>query len=171
MSRKISGLVWARACNKPACIPTSRPRGRKAAGLRYERELAKAVPRGVHGQWFEFADSAGHGWCQPDLFLVEEEAIYVLESKYTWKRTANGQIANLYKPVLEMVFGKPVRGIVVCKVLTSETPRGSICRTLDEAKARAAGPLPVVLHWIGAGLEPFTRRTPGAHLASSPGIL
>lgn len=167
MSRRVEGLIWARQCSKPGCIPKSRPRGKKAAGLRYERDLAAALPGATHGQWFEFEDSAGHGWCQPDLFICGTEAIWVLEAKYTWKRGAQAQISRLYKPVLERVFGLPVRGIVVCKVLTRETPQGAICRSLEEAKARSAGPLPVVLHWIGAGLEPLLARARQTHVVTS----
>lgn len=171
MSRQIAGLVWARPCARPENIPISHPRGRKAAGLQYERELARALPGAIHGQWFEFADSAGLGWCQPDLYIVDSSAIYVLEAKYTWKRGAASQISGLYKPVLERVFGLPVRGIVVCKVLTRETPKGAICRSLGEAITRSAGPWPVVLHWVGVGLEPFTNRSPGAHpVPLAPGL-
>ncbi len=166
MSRQISGLIWAKPCSRPGCIPQSRPRGKKAAGIRYERDLAQALPGAIHGQWFEFQDSAGHGWCQPDLFLREKDAIFVLEAKYTWKRGASKQISGLYKPVLEAAFGLPVLGIVVCKVLTRETPKGSVCSSLEEAKQRAAGPWPVVLHWIGAGLGPFRGPSAPTHLAN-----
>lgn len=166
MSRVISGLQWARACEKPACIPNSRARGRKAAGLRYERELAKAIPEAIHGQWFEFQDAKGRGWCQPDLFLHTASAVFVLESKYTWTEAGHKQIDGLYRPVLEGFFHAPVLGIVVCKVLTPAVNRAWVCRSLSEAMLQAAAGRKTVLHWIGAGLEPFRREAATGHLAT-----
>ncbi len=88
-----------------------------------------------------------------------------MEAKYTWKRGAARQISGLYSPVLEHVYGLPVRGIVVCKVLTRETPRHAVCHSLVDAMERAAGPFPAILHWLGAGLEPFRGRPAPSHVA------
>lgn len=167
MSRAIFGLVSAVACSRPSHIPQSRPRDKKAAGLRYERELAKALPRAKHGQWFRFTDRAGHGHCQPDLIIETEAGLAVLEAKYTWTEAGHRQIDRLYRPVLEKATGKLILGIVVCKVLTAETPTRWICRTLEAALARAGCGLPTVLHWIGSGLEPLRLPPSRSHLASS----
>lgn len=167
MSRQISGLSFARACARPSCIPKSRPRGKKAAGLRYERDLAAAAG-GVHGQWFEFEDRAGHGWCQPDLFFESGGLIFVLEAKYTWTEAGHRQIEGLYRPVLSLALRKPVAGIVVCKVLTKEVHPSWLTRSLAEAMTRSRSGQKTVLHWIGAGLEPFRRAAGAAHLA--PGL-
>lgn len=166
LSREIKNLIWAKACSRPSCIPKSRPRGKKAAGLRYERDLAKAVPGAIHGQWFEFTDSAGHGWCQPDLFFESHSAIWVLEAKYTWTEAGHRQIDRLYKPVLEKALDKPCFGMVVAKVLTSAMTVTSICRGLEEAMESARAGEKVCFHWLGVGLGPFQARHTGRPLAS-----
>lgn len=171
MSREIRGLIWAKACNRPSCIPKSRPKGKKAAGLRYERELAKVLKGGVHGQWFEFEDSNGHGWCQPDLFFEREGKIWVLEAKYTWTEAAYRQIEGLYVPVLSAALRKQVRGIQVCKVLRPESTRDLICRSLGEAIEGSAQSKRVCLHWLGVGLEPFQVKSRSSHLASSAPVM
>ncbi len=165
MSRVIAGLVSARACSRPSCIPKSRPRGKKAAGLRYERDLAKAVG-GVHGQWFEFQDSRGHGWCQPDLFFERDGVVFVLEAKYTWTEAGYRQLECLYKPVLGFALRKRVFGMVVCKVLLPKMEIAHLCRDLDSACEAAASGGRVALHWIGAGLEPLRRGCAPGHLAT-----
>ncbi len=166
MSRVVSGLQWAKACSRPACIPKSRPRGKKAAGLRYERSLASALPWATHGQWFEFEDYKGHGWCQPDVFFELSGHIFVLEAKYTWTEAGFRQIEGLYAPVLRNAFRKPVHGVQVCKVLVPEMGGSQVYRSLTDACDGAAAGGKVVLHWIGAGLEPFRGTPAPSHLAS-----
>lgn len=166
--RQIKGLVWARPLAKrPSKLPKARAkRGAKAAGLRYERSLAEALPLAAHGVWFEFEDSGGLGWCQPDLLLPTAFGLAVLEAKYTWVPEGHRQVGGLYIPVLERCYpSKPVFGLVVCKVLTPATPRQAICRDLPTALYRAASGLPTVLHWIGAGLAPLQGTTVPSHLA------
>ncbi len=153
--RTVLGLISAQPCLRPACIPRSRPRGKKAAGLRYERELARGLAGAKHGQWFEYLDAHGPGYCQPDILLETGLGIAVLESKYTWTPVGHRQIAQLYKPVVEAVYRKRVFGIVVCKVLTGATPPDWVCRDLATAIGRACDGSPTVLHWIGAGLGPL----------------
>ena len=155
--RIIRGLVSADFCPRPAQIPKSRPRGRKAAGLKYERNLAEGLPGAKHGQWFKFVDSNGPGFCQPDILLRTPVGIAVLESKYTWTQAGHVQLDKLYIPVVEMAWpDQPAFGIVVCKVLTADVDPSWICRDLASAIARAAGDASrTVLHWIGAGLGPL----------------
>ena len=153
--RTIIGLISAAPCLRPSCIPKSRPRGKKAAGLKYERDLAKGLPDGTHGQWFAFVDQKGSGYCQTDIIVDTGLGLAILESKYTWTMVGHQQIARLYKPVAEMIYRKRVFGIVVCKVLTRDTPRDWVCRDLRSAIGRACAGEPTVLHWVGAGLEPL----------------
>ena len=157
MSRAVVGVSWARACSRPASIPVGKPRKKcKLAGLGYERDLAKALPAAKHGQWFEFRDRNGAGHCQTDLILDCPLGLVVLEAKYTWTEQGHKQVEKLYQPVLGQAFpGRNILGIVVCKVLTRETPRGWVCRDLDSAIKRAFVGAPTVLHWIGAGLGPL----------------
>lgn len=172
--RVIRGLVWATKAERPPGFPLRRPRGAKALGLRYEAALARAVPGALHGQWWEFCDAAGKGFCQTDLVLEFEAFTLVLESKYTWTSVGHSQISQLYAPVLELALTKPVVGIVVCKVLTAGLPPdarvfGELGSALVAARRTAA---PVVLHWLGkGGLGPWNTNTvPVAHsrLASRP---
>lgn len=145
--RVIKGLQWARP-RESGPFGRSRARGAKAQGLRYERALAKALPSAKHGQWFEFCDLFGSGWCQPDLIYDLGHALLVLEAKYTWVPEGQTQIDHLYRPVVEKALGKPVHGVVVCKTLIP----GMSCRvfaSLREAALAAMSGDSVVLHWQG----------------------
>lgn len=154
--RIIRGLVGADPCFRPTNIPKSRPKGRKAAGLKYERELAKGIPSGKHGQWFRFLDANGIGVCQPDILVKTSLGIAILESKYTWTQAGHIQLDKLYIPVVEKANpGVPAFGIVVCKVLTVDVDPSWICRDLASAIARASAGFKTVLHWVGAGLSPL----------------
>jgi len=168
--RWVSGLVEARPCGRPKGMPVSRPRGTKAQGLAYERKLASALPLAKHGQWFEFVDQNGNGYCQPDLFLDLGEVILVLECKLRWTLEGHMQVQHLYKPVLERAFGKPVFGGVVCKLLVAGAPV-VLARDLGQfgELARREGVL-ACLHWMGnpATLWPSSRSLSPLHLA--PGL-
>lgn len=153
--RTIIGLISAAPCPRPSCIPKSRPRGKKAAGLKYEKELARGIVGAKHGQWFAFVDRKGSGYCQPDILLETPFGIAILESKYTWTDVGHRQIAQLYKPVVEAVYRKRTFGIVVCKVLTPAVNQYWVCRDLKSAIGRACSGEPTILHWIGAGLGPL----------------
>lgn len=157
MSRIVVGLVQAQICPRPTGLPISRARGKKAAGLRYERVLAAAIPGAKHGQWFRFVDRNGPGHCQTDLLLETPLAVVVLEAKYTWTETGHQQIERLYRPVVGMALDKPCFGLVVCKALTSGVNREWVCRDLDSALYRAGRGYKTVLHWIGVGLGPLQR--------------
>lgn len=153
--RTINGLISAKASARPPGMPKSRARGAKAAGLRYERELAKALPQAKHGQWWQFVDRNGPGYCQTDLLLKTELGLFVLEVKYTWTPAGHEQLRKLYKPVVEKALGQPVHLVQVCKRLTTEVPRDSVRLELSEALALAANGWPAVLAWIGGSLVPL----------------
>lgn len=149
MARHIVGLEWARPCARPKAIPQARLRGTRAQGLAFERALAKACPWARHGQWFEFADANGLGWCQPDLFAFIEGRCVVLEAKLTDVAAAREQLERLYSPILAHCFGAPVVGVPVVKFLSK-------CRGESPApdlRSALAAPRPL-LHWLGRGPFP-----------------
>lgn len=159
MHRVISGLKWARALDeRPASIPVGRARGAKRHGVKYERDFAKALPAATHGQWFEFWDANGRGFCQADFLLRVGEIIVVLECKYTWVPGAKFQISQLYAPVVQAAFGAKTVGIVVCKHLVPEAPKS--VPGLEEAIRLAVSGRESVLHWLAG--------PPWTDLATSP---
>jgi len=173
--RVISGLSWAKPCPRPACIPKSRPRGTKGLGLAYERAVGKALlregRRPLLGQWFEFSDANGHGWCQTDLLLRSPCGGWVvLECKLTDVEQGRDQVRQLYLPVVGAALGRCLGGMVVAKHLSKATKPQSICSDLDSALAAVSlGDLPL-LHWIGSGtmIPPLGKSSPGPHLFPSP---
>lgn len=159
--RVISGLKWARRLDaKPDSIPTSRPRGAKRHGVKYERDFAKALPEAEHGVWFEFFDSNGHGHCQPDLFLRVGETIVVFECKYTWTEVGHWQVMRLYKPVLEATYGLTVVPVVVCKNLVPGAPKSTpSLESAIRAAILSSGRQATVLHWLAGPLWTGTKST------------
>lgn len=155
MSRVIRGLRWAKECARPACIPIARPRGVKAAGLRYERALARALPGTLPGRWFEFEDAAGHGFCQTDLLLGWEGHACVLECKYTWTREGHQQLEELYLPVVQAALSRPVLGLQVCRRLVPELTREGV-QVVSSLQAGLVGALQgrrCAWHWLAQGQE------------------
>lgn len=128
--RIIRGLISAEMLDeRPKCIPHGRPRGAKAAGLRYQRAFGRAIGRSaMDGPWFSFRDSGGTGFCQPDFVINLPSVVVVLECKYTWTPEAFAQIELLYVPVLKLALGKPVFGFQVCKRLIPQAH--SACRVV-----------------------------------------
>lgn len=122
------------------------------AGVRYELEVAKALAERQiqHGRWFEYRDSGGLGYCQPDILLPWKGRVVILECKYTWTPLARRQLDLLYRPVIEKITSRDTLGVVVCKRLLPEVRLDGICHSLDEALDHAIlGD--TVLHWIGVG--------------------
>ena len=149
-TRKISGLLWARPCPRPKVIPRAKAKtGTKAQGLGYEKKLVKVLPVGHHGQWFEFEDANGRGFCQPDYFFPHPGRIVVVEAKLSWTQAAVIQLEDLYSPILAKVYGLPVQNVVICKILRRDAPLPLLFPSLDLALA-ANLPLSLV-HWLGSG--------------------
>lgn len=125
-------------------------------GLKYEKLLAKLLPGALHGQWFQFEDSSGVRYCQPDFILPVGDLVLVLEAKNTWVPEGHTQIELLYKPVLETALSTPSRrpqvaGLVVCRRLISGLPPGIVVvHELGEGIRLARQGARVVWHWIGA---------------------
>jgi hypothetical protein len=149
MARKIKGLVWARRLpGRPGCIPQGRARGVKALGVRYEREVAQALPVAEAGVWWEFEDQGGRGYCQTDLLVIGARSVLVLEAKYTYTVDAWRQLLGLYQPVVERALGLPVLPVQVCKVLVPQAR--NVTTDLESAVELARSANWATLHWIGA---------------------
>lgn len=152
--RHLQGLQWAFAREMgPWDGKIRRPRGAKAAGLRYEKSVGEALgPTWTRGSWYEFRDARGRGWAQPDFwgYLSPHEGIpcrLVLECKYTWTLEAHTQLQDLYLPLITRAHHCRALGAVVCKVLTPVTPRQHVVGTLHAAEILARrGVLPII-HW------------------------
>jgi hypothetical protein len=159
MKRRVLGLRWAKTCERPRSIPVGRPRGAKAAGIRYERAIAQELRGARRGQWFEFEDLNGPGYCQVDFLLPWAHQTAVLEAKYTWTGDGHRELEWLYVPVVEAAgFACPV-GIVISRRLVPQMG-ARVAGTLEEAfEGAKCGPS--VLHWIGAG--PLVLRAAKAH--------
>lgn len=148
--RVVKGLKWARFSAEGPGWPKARPRGAKAAGLRYERELVKQFKGAQAGKWIEFEDQNGRGFAQPDLFFILRGEVVCLEAKLRWVPEGHSQGELLYKPLLEEIFRLPCRVVVVCKVLTPWVPRERVFSRLADALRGGQSSSPV-LHWIGTG--------------------
>lgn len=144
-------------------------KGAKGQGHRYEAALGKALgPEWQRGQWFTFVDAAGPGFCQPDFLRELSDCVVVLEAKLRWVPEAHTQLEQLYRPVVERCYRKPVVALAVCKVLVPEC-NGAIAQTLPSALAAAQRGASVVLHWSGKAplaLLPPARCAPQAPLPS-----
>lgn len=153
--RIIRRLQWAEPLKaRPASIPASRPRGAKAAGLRYERALAKHLPAGAHGIWFEFKDENGHGYCQTDhLYSFLPDFIAIIEVKYTLVLEAYSKLRELYIPIVSKAMKAPAVGIIVTRNLIPgfENPYLDLP---SAAYAASVADYPTVLHWRGQPLMP-----------------
>lgn len=145
--RRIAGLVWAKPCPWPSCIPRrARLRGARAAGIRYEKAVAKAIPGAKRGPWFEFFDANGHGYCQPDIVVDGHGRVLVVECKLTDIELAQAQLDYLYLPVLREVYRRPVVGLIVVRHLTKVSDRASIHTSLPAALRAGDSRL---VHWLG----------------------
>ena len=158
MKRVIVGLKWAmRLEEKPVAIPNGRSRGRKALGIKYEKELGLAHEslREAHGVWFEFEDKNGHGYCQVD-FLIENllaRTAFVLEAKHTWTEDGHVELEKLYLPVVKLALDcDRVEGIVVCKKLLPYMKGVFIAPTLRDAIIHSSAAKRTVWHWVPTGI-------------------
>ena len=170
MSRQLRGLRWAKLAERPGGIPKSRPRGAKARGLAYEAELASQLPEARHGQWFEFEDSAGRGWCQVDLLIPRSRLVVVMEVKLTWTPEAFRQLSGLYLPIVRKVWGCEAVGLQVCRNLVPGLS-SVVVGDLERGVEQAARGREVCWHWLGSGRRPRKpSRVPAHHHAIAPAL-
>lgn len=127
----------------------NRPRGAKAAGLRYERALAKAIPLALHGQWFQYRTPDGPAWCQTDLLLLGKKRAVVIEVKLSDYLGARVQLQNLYLPVLRAAYPhlEPF-GVIVLRSLEQVPADMEVFESLAPALRSQDTPL---IHWLGQG--------------------
>ena len=142
-------VTFAAPCLRPPWIKANRPRGAKAAGLRYERALAKAVPLALHGQWFQYRTSDGPAWCQTDLLLLGKKRAIVIEVKLSDYLGARVQVQNLYLPVLRAAYPhlEPF-GVIVLRSLEQVPADIEVFESLAPALRSSDVPL---VHWLGHG--------------------
>lgn len=132
----------------PPSLYSKRPRlkGARGKGISYENKVGARLrqwqERGelvgdiMLGQWFAFEDENGFGCCQPDILVVTDSLVFILECKLTQCEEAWRQLRSLYKPVVETVFQRPSITIQVCKHLRY-MPAGmveSIAEVMDSPK-------------------------------------
>lgn len=148
--RSVRGLKWARSCERPSFVHNGPKRGVKRQGIRYENAFAGALsaefPQAKHGQWWEFEDDNGRGFCQTDVLLTGPQAAVVFECKLSLVAEAFVQLSDLYLPVVQRALALPASGIVVTRHLR----RGSgapIVAQLSEALLIAPTEIPI-LHWL-----------------------
>lgn len=169
--RVIRGLKWALPVSRPDFQPRYARKGAKGRGVAYEKALGKELgAEWTRGQWFEFLDDDGKGWCQVDFFHRTADATIVLESKLSWVPEAHTQLELLYRPVVEMAWKKPMIGLVVTRRLVPGCT-GAIAHTLPSAIKAAASCRNVVLHWSGKGpliLRPHSAQPRGIPLTPLP---
>ncbi len=125
--RAVHDLKWASTLDtKPPFIKEDKAKGKRRAGLVYERKVANYLealyPERVrHGQWFTFEDKRGKGWCQTDILVMPEdtEPLVIVEVKLTYKPGAKHKLKSFYQPVVRNVWPVPrIIRVQVCKNLT-----------------------------------------------------
>ncbi len=104
-----------RAILSPIAPPLieKRRRGRRADGIRYERQgqqflLSHFPDRYVPSPWYRYwTEKGGPYWCQPDglLFDIRNSTLTIIEFKLRHTTRAWWQIRRLYEPVLRVWLG------------------------------------------------------------------
>lgn len=96
------------------------------------RELKNSNLGTVHyHKWIEFVDANGRGYCEPEAFIEYSDRIVLFECKLTGGPSGKIQMLDLYKPVLEHIFKKPVDCLMVCKWVRPDTP-GPFVKSVEE---------------------------------------
>ena len=137
----IRGLRWAKALeDKPRFISSPRIKGIQRAGLIYENRIATYIKAlygdsVLHGQWYEFEDRRGLGWCQPDILILPNEDrkfLLVIECRLKATRKAWVQLNYLYRPILEKIYPQvELRMVQVVKNLDKNL-KLDLVETLDD---------------------------------------
>lgn len=131
--RVVEGLEEVRLCVAPERFAKRKSRrGARAQGVAFEklvvRRLGRAELRGESyaGQWLSFRDAHGWGFAQPDFFLVRPGVVLLLEVKLTLTDSGWTQMEQLYCPLLEKLYERPVTTVQVCKNLRGFKPEGLV---------------------------------------------
>lgn len=117
-------VLEAHFCKCPPFIQPHRRKGRRAQGIKYERQvhehftsvLGEAY---VPSPWLRFKTESGWRWCQPDAlyFDLALGRLVILEVKYQHTSDAWWQLRHLYEPVLRAMFPSALWGIACCEVV------------------------------------------------------
>lgn len=116
--RRISGLLWAmKATEAIPALSEGKLANRQACvrrGISYQRKVRKVLERWNAGlktpgefhyeQLLSFCDDNGAGWARPDIFIVWEDLILLIEVKLTQTEAAQEQLLGLYYPLLKMIY-------------------------------------------------------------------
>lgn len=155
MHRRIKGLQEVELCENPFG-KSPRQSGARALGLRFQRVVERALPAALHGQWLRFRDSNGLGYAQPDILAVQSQTLpsicrgqtlfqkiafpplLLIECKLTDTSAADGQMADLYRPLLSALWPGPIHQIVVVKYLSPATSRSRVVTSWGEALVHPA---------------------------------
>lgn len=148
--RVVKNLHWAERSTTNPWPEPKRLRGTKARGLSYQRKVGHELRRCLGsisaGHWFRYHDSNGVCFAQPDFYRECPRVVLVFEAKLTQCRAGEEQIRELYRPLLERVYDKPVVGVLVCKNLIYqpehliEGPEAALWTTRQEI---------LTWHWLG----------------------
>jgi hypothetical protein len=147
--RRVEGLQWVFPRANP--WPRARLRGSRAAGIRFQKAVARAIPGSTTDLWFEFLDAHGLGCCSPDIILNIRGTLYVLECKLTAVPEADAQLGGLYLPILAHYTGREARGIVVVRHLRPQIDTSRVRADLRACLHDATPTYFPILHWLGRG--------------------
>ena len=109
-------------------------------GLRYEARVGRELnihikpnrfERLEHNPWFTFYDTYGMSNCCPDFLLWFDNRVIIVEVKLTWVEVALVKLLELYCPVVSVAFDCPVLPLVICRNVTSKSPKAKL--TLSDA--------------------------------------
>lgn len=130
---------------------TPKLKGARAKGKTYERTIYRLLKRALdleadlnYNPWIGFTDSTGTHYCQPDIYIVLPGYVLLLEVKLTQTENAEVQLLDLYAPLLEHIYSRPVVTVQVCKNLRYK-PKFEI-QALREARLPG---IPYTYHCIG----------------------
>ena len=97
--------------------------GSRAQGKAYERKIARKLQDRLgaavfYNRWIKYIDSSGIRFCQPDIWIELPNSLILIECKLTQTDKADGQMRELYIPVLSWLYpGKRSYCVQICKNL------------------------------------------------------
>jgi len=143
--RAAGGVRSAWLCEGPFAGRTPlRGSAAQKAGVRYERRIHDLLAQCFQqegfakGQWFQFLDEGNNRrYCQVDG-LTTKGPLILFEVKIRFTSDAYFQLHQLYKPVVEKAFGRPVDALVqVCRYYDPASPFPEPVRLLEEINTEA----------------------------------
>ena len=104
--RRVRGIISATLRPKGPW-PKKKPQtAAERKGYGYENSVTRYFRRLIHeeeivgalfiGQWILFSDLKGTNWAQPDIYVVMEKSILLVECKLTQSDEATPQLLSLY---------------------------------------------------------------------------